>query len=193
MILATQPDLDLVGDASTGDEAVALTPVTRPDVILMDIRMPDTDGIEATRRILDRPGDLTPRVLILITFDMDQYVYEALRAGASGFLLNDVPPEQLCAGIRMVHNGEALLAPTITRRLIEEFTTSARRAKPASAAVLHLLSPRESEVSTARSRIFQPADRGLSRRRRDDSQNPRDPQPHQTGRARSRSGCRSRL
>ena len=89
--------------------------------------MPDTDGIEATRRILADGAGQPPRVLILTTFDLDEYVYDALRAGASGFLLKDVPPEQLAAGIRMVHNGEALLAPSITRRLIEEFTSSDRR------------------------------------------------------------------
>ncbi|MBV9594010.1 MAG: response regulator transcription factor, partial [Actinobacteria bacterium] len=124
MILATQPDLRVVGEASTGAEAITLAATTTPDVILMDIRMPDTDGIEATRRILAVPSDSPPRVLILTTFDLDGYVYDALRAGASGFLLKDVPPEQLAAGIRMVHRGEALLAPSITRRLIEEFTTS---------------------------------------------------------------------
>jgi DNA-binding NarL/FixJ family response regulator len=146
MILATQPDLDIVGEAGTGAEAIALTPVIRPDVVLMDIRMPDTDGIEATRRILSQRGDAAPRVLILTTFDMDEYVYEALRAGASGFLLKDVPPEQLAAGIRMVHNGEALLAPSITRRLIEEFTMPERFGKAGGMEVLRLLSPREIEV-----------------------------------------------
>lgn len=143
MILATQPGLDVVGEASTGNEAIALARTTQPDVILMDIRMPDTDGIEATRRILAAGGETVPRVLILTTFDLDEYVYNALRAGASGFLLKDVPPEQLIAGIRLVHNGEALLAPSITRRLIEEFTSSQRLTKPAA---LKTLSPRENEV-----------------------------------------------
>jgi DNA-binding NarL/FixJ family response regulator len=143
MILATQPGLDVVGEASTGNEAIALARTTQPDVILMDIRMPDTDGIEATRRILAAGRETVPRVLILTTFDLDEYVYEALRAGASGFLLKDVPPEQLIEGIRLVHNGEALLAPSITRRLIEEFTSSQRLTKPAA---LETLSPRENEV-----------------------------------------------
>ena len=146
MILATQPGLDVVGEASTGDEAIALARTTQPDVILMDIRMPDTDGIEATRRILAHGGEAAPRVVILTTFDLDEYVYDALRAGASGFLLKDVPPEQLIAGIRLVRNGEALLAPSITRRLIEEFTSSARAAKQAPPTALTTLSPRENEV-----------------------------------------------
>lgn len=146
MILATQPGLDVVGDASTGDEAIALARATQPDVILMDIRMPHTDGIDATRRILAEGGEAAPRVVILTTFDLDEYVYDALRAGASGFLLKDVPPEQLIAGIRVVRNGEALLAPSITRRLIEEFTGSKRRARPEPPAALTTLSPRENEV-----------------------------------------------
>jgi DNA-binding NarL/FixJ family response regulator len=147
MILATQPDIDVVGEASTGDEAIAQARALRPDIILMDIRMPNTDGIEATRQILATPDDRCPRVLILTTFDLDEYVYDALRAGASGFLLKDVPPEQLAAGIRMVHNGDALLAPSVTRRLIEEFTTRPDRAsKPELPAGLDTLSPRENEV-----------------------------------------------
>jgi DNA-binding NarL/FixJ family response regulator len=146
MILATQPDLLVVGEARTGVEAITLARTTTPDVILMDIRMPDTDGIEATRRILAEPNASPPRVLILTTFDLDEYVYDALRAGASGFLLKDVPPEQLAAGIRMVHHGEALLAPSITRRLIEEFTTSERQHKTAAPTALSTLSPREHEV-----------------------------------------------
>ncbi|HVT68623.1 MAG TPA: response regulator transcription factor [Trebonia sp.] len=145
MILATQAGLDVVGEASTGEQAIALARTTQPDVILMDIRMPDTDGIEATRRILADGGEDAPRVLILTTFDLDEYVYDALRAGASGFLLKDVPPEQLTAGIRVVHSGGALLAPSTTRRLIEEFAGSGRlAARPAPA--LETLSPRENEV-----------------------------------------------
>ena len=146
MILATQPGLDVVGEAGNGDEAITLARTTRPDVILMDIRMPDTDGIEATRRILAEGADDAPRVVILTTFDLDEYVYDALRAGASGFLLKDVPPEQLIAGIRLVHHGEALLAPSVTRRLTEEFTSSGRPARPDPATALRALSPRENEV-----------------------------------------------
>ena len=144
MILSTQPDFEVIGEASTGAEAVALTRELHPDVVLMDIRMPDLDGIEATRRILAHNREPTPRVLILTTFDLDEYVYDALRAGASGFLLKDVPPDQLAAGVRMVGDGDALLAPSITRRLIEEFAAS--RTPPDTIPGFNELSPREIEV-----------------------------------------------
>ena len=124
MILRAEEDLAVVGEAADGDEAVALAARLRPDVVLMDIRMPRMDGLAATRKILGQPATHT-RVLILTTFDEDAYVFEALRAGASGFLLKDVPPEQLAAGIRVVAQGEALLAPTITKRLIQEFAVAA--------------------------------------------------------------------
>ena len=127
MILDAEDDLDVVGEASDGAEAVAMANDLEPDVVLMDIRMPELDGIEATRRIIAAAGERPVRVLMLTTFDLDEYVYEALRAGASGFLLKDVPPEQLVAGIRVVAEGEALLAPSITRRLIEEFAAPPRR------------------------------------------------------------------
>jgi DNA-binding NarL/FixJ family response regulator/class 3 adenylate cyclase len=120
MILEAEPDLDVVGEASDGREAVAQAQALRPDVVLMDVRMPELDGIEATRQLLGAEG-ATSKVVMLTTFDMDEYVYEALRAGASGFLLKDVPPEQLVAGIRAVASGDALLAPSVTRRVIEEF------------------------------------------------------------------------
>jgi DNA-binding NarL/FixJ family response regulator len=122
MILDAEEDLEVVGEASDGAAAVALIRELRPDVVLMDIRMPEMDGIEATRAVT---GDGRTRVLMLTTFDLNEYVYEALRAGASGFLLKDVPPEQLVAGIRVVAEGEALLAPSITRRLITEFAAAA--------------------------------------------------------------------
>jgi DNA-binding NarL/FixJ family response regulator len=146
MILDAEDDLDVVGEASDGAEAVRLADDLAPDVVLMDIRMPELDGIEATRRVLASGGEQPPRVLMLTTFDLNEYVYEALRAGASGFLLKDVPPEQLAAGIRVVANGEALLAPSITRRLVEEFA-SARPAEPATPpASFDELTPRELEV-----------------------------------------------
>jgi DNA-binding NarL/FixJ family response regulator len=144
MILADEPDIEVIGEAATGAEAVALTRELRPDVVLMDIRMPELDGIEATRRILAQNGQPKTSVLILTTFDLDEYVYDALRAGASGFLLKDVPAHQLAAGIRTVGDGDALLAPSITRRLIEQF--AARRTAVEPAPGLGELSPRELEV-----------------------------------------------
>jgi len=120
MILDAEPDLEVVGQAANGLEAIEQARALAPDVVLMDVRMPELDGIEATRRIVAN-GGAEARVVMLTTFDMDEYVYDALRAGASGFLLKDVPPEQLVDGIRAVARGDALLAPSITRRLIEEF------------------------------------------------------------------------
>ena len=119
MILGAEPDLEVVGEATTGHEAVVEVARLRPDIVLMDVRMPEMDGIEATRRLLDGNGDT--KVVMLTTFDMDEYVYEAFRAGASGFLVKDVPPEQLIAGIHSVAAGDALLAPSVTQRLIQEF------------------------------------------------------------------------
>jgi len=119
MILDAEPEIEVVGEASDGDEAVAETRRLEPDVVLMDVRMPELDGIEATRRLL--ADGASTKVVILTTFDLDQYVYEALRAGASGFLLKDVPPEQLVAGIHTIASGEALLAPAVTKRVIQEF------------------------------------------------------------------------
>ena len=120
MILEAEPDFEVVGEAADGQEALTQARSLSPDVVLMDVRMPELDGIEATRQLLGDEG-ATAKVVMLTTFDMDEYVYEALRAGASGFLLKDVPPEQLVAGIRAVASGDALLAPSVTRRVIEEF------------------------------------------------------------------------
>jgi DNA-binding NarL/FixJ family response regulator len=145
-ILGTQPDLDVVGEATNGTEAVAMADDLKPDVVLMDIRMPGLDGIEATRRIVSRRQPPVIRVLILTTFDLDEYVYDALQAGASGFLLKDASPEQLTAAVRMAGQGDALLAPSITRRLIAEFAAS--RARTSASAVLDQLSSREREVFT---------------------------------------------
>ena len=123
-ILESQEDLHVVGEAGDGGEAVELALRARPDVVLMDIRMPGLDGIEATRRITTAGSEA--RILMLTTFDFDEYVYDAMRAGASGFLLKDVPREQLLGGIRIVAGGDALLAPAITRRLIERFVRTGR-------------------------------------------------------------------
>jgi DNA-binding NarL/FixJ family response regulator len=123
MILEAEEDIDVVGEAADGLEAISEAERLEPDVVLMDVRMPELDGIEATRRLLSN-GDGGTKVVMLTTFDMDEYVYDALRAGASGFLLKDVPPEHLVDGIRSVASGDALLAPSITRRLIEEFVRS---------------------------------------------------------------------
>jgi len=144
MILSAESDIEVVGEANTGSEAIALTQELRPDVVLMDIRMPDLDGIEATRRILAESYEPKPSVLILTTFELDEYVYEALDAGASGFLLKDVPEDQLAAGIRSVGQGDALLAPSITRRLIAHF--AATRNSSHTPAKLDELTPRELDV-----------------------------------------------
>jgi DNA-binding NarL/FixJ family response regulator len=141
MILRAEPDIEVVGEAGDGAEAVIRARETEPDVVLMDIRMPGVDGVEATRRIAVTGG---PRVLVLTTFDLDEYVYEALRAGASGFLLKDVPEEQLVAAIRVVAAGGSLFAPTVTRRLIEEFARRVRA--PERPPELDELTPREVEV-----------------------------------------------
>ncbi|HEX8977598.1 MAG TPA: response regulator transcription factor [Solirubrobacteraceae bacterium] len=144
LILNSEADIDVVAEATNGREAVDMAQALRPDVVLMDIRMPELDGIEATRRIVAHNTDTPTRVLMLTTFDLDEYVYDALRAGASGFLLKDVPANQLAAGVRMVAAGDALLAPAITRRLIEEFAAGAPAQDPPPA--LNELTPRELEV-----------------------------------------------
>jgi DNA-binding NarL/FixJ family response regulator len=145
MILEAEEDIEVVGECADGTQAIDSVKRLGPDVVLMDIRMPEMDGIEATRRIAGADGEAPPKVLMLTTFDLDEYVYDALRAGASGFLLKDVPADQLVAGIRLVAQGDALLAPSVTRRLIEEFSRSGRgrRAEPAG---LDELTPRELEV-----------------------------------------------
>ena len=143
MILEAQNDVQVVAEAEDGQHAIALARELKPDVVLMDIRMPGLDGLEATRRLLTEPEP--PRVLILTTFDLNEYVYEAMKSGASGFLLKDVRPEQLAEAVRTVASGDALLAPAITRRLIEEFV---RRPPPGQRAPAELaeLTDRELDV-----------------------------------------------
>ncbi len=143
LILESQPDFAVIGEAPDGEQAVALARRHRPEVILMDIRMPRMDGLEATRQILEN-GLSGCRIVILTTFDLDEYVYAALRAGACGFLLKDVTPEQLIAAVRLVAAGDALLAPSITRRLIERY--AARNARSELTADLSSLTERELEV-----------------------------------------------
>ena len=145
LLVDTAPDLEVVGEAATGAEAVEIAVQCQPDVLLMDIRMPGMDGIEATRQITKAEPTAGVRVLILTTFDLDEYVYAALRAGASGFLLKDTPPADLLAAIRVIAAGEALLAPAVTRRLIAEF---ARRPEPGQvpAGTLEGVTEREREV-----------------------------------------------
>jgi DNA-binding NarL/FixJ family response regulator len=145
MILEAEEDIEVVGECSDGTQAVDSVRRLKPDVVLMDIRMPEMDGIEATRLIANGGGEGAPRVLMLTTFDLDEYVYDALRAGASGFLLKDVPAEQLVDGIRVVAQGEALLAPSVTRRLIQEFSRGAV-AQQSAPVELEELTPRELEV-----------------------------------------------
>jgi DNA-binding NarL/FixJ family response regulator len=154
MILEAEEDMDVVGEAADGREAVVEARRLRPDVVLMDVRMPEIDGIEATRRLLARDG-LDTKVVMLTTFDMDEYVYDALKAGASGFLLKDVPPEQLVAGIRAVASGDALLAPSVTRRVIEEFV----RRPPTS---VRTLPPKLAELTARELEVLRLIARGLS-------------------------------
>jgi len=150
LLLADEPDIEVVAEASNGRDAVAQAARFRPDVILMDIRMPEMDGLEATRRILASDSDA--RVLVLTTFDLDDYVFEALSAGASGFVLKDDPPEQLLGAVRTIAAGEALLSPTVTRRVIRRFASVRRQPPPPAVSEL---TPRELEV-------FELITRGLS-------------------------------
>ncbi|MBQ1083492.1 response regulator transcription factor [Nocardiopsis sp. B62] len=143
-IIGAQPDMEVVGECGDGRTAVELAGRLRPDVVVMDVRMPELDGIEATRRLAGSGVEHPVKVLVVTTFNLDEYVYEALRAGASGFLLKDAPPDQLLNGIRTVASGAALLAPEVTRQLVGRF---AARIRPTHAPETHLpLTPREREV-----------------------------------------------
>lgn len=151
LLLETQPDIEVVGEAGDGLGGVSQARLLRPDVILMDIQMRQLDGIEATRRVLREGIEPLPRVLMLTTFEIDEYVFEALRAGASGFVLKRLPPEELMAAIRTVASGDALLAPSVTRRLIEEFARQPSVSR-ADTAALAELTDREREVLRALAR-----------------------------------------
>jgi DNA-binding NarL/FixJ family response regulator len=143
-LLDAQPDIEVVGEAAEGDEAIRLALEHRPDVVLMDIRMPGTDGLTATRRIIDDERLADVRVVILTTFDLDEHVFEAIRLGANGFLVKDTEPEELLRAVRAVVAGDALLSPSVTRRLIEEFATRAK--DPGRVPGLNGLTEREREV-----------------------------------------------
>jgi DNA-binding NarL/FixJ family response regulator len=149
VLLRSADGIEVVGEAADGREAVELAQRERPDVFLMDIRMPEMDGLEATRRITADETTSATRVLILTTFDLDEYVFEALRAGASGFLLKDTLPDDLLAAVRVVADGDALLAPKITRRLIEQFVQQPATTEPAAVPGLDALTEREREVLAA--------------------------------------------
>jgi DNA-binding NarL/FixJ family response regulator len=149
MILAAEDDIEVVGEAGDGHEAIRVIGETEPDVVLMDIRMPSMDGIEATRELCrDRHREECPKILILTTFDIDQYVYDALHAGASGFLLKDTPADELVDGVRTIAAGDGLLSPSVTRRLIEEFVAHPGRTR-AAVRGLDTLTEREVEVLRA--------------------------------------------
>ncbi|MCW2803370.1 MAG: hypothetical protein QOF52_1140 [Propionibacteriaceae bacterium] len=149
MLIGSQPDLVVVGEAANGGEALERLAVTGCDVVVMDVRMPRMDGVEATRRLFERSAGAAidgPRVIVLTTFDLDEYAFAALRAGAAGFLLKDTPPVQLLAAIRTVHSGEAVIAPSTTKRLIEKFVDAVPESEAPTQARLSTLTQREREV-----------------------------------------------
>ena len=183
VLLRTADDIEVVGEAEDGQVAVDLVSRERPDVVLMDIRMPNMDGVEATRRITSDERLSSTRVLILTTFDHDEYVFDALRAGASGFLLKDTLPADLLAAVRVIAGGEALLAPSVTRRLMESFVQRSAATTQAPEG-LDLLTPRETEVLDSRgSGPFQHRDRGHALHVARHGQDPREPAAHEAQRA----------
>ena len=194
LVLDAQDDMEVVGEAGDGAAALRLVQANHPDVVLMDVRMPGMDGIEATRRIVASAS--TTRVLILTTFDLDEYVYAGLRAGASGFLLKDVPPNDLLAAIRAVASGDAVVAPAVTRRLLDAFCrTCPTRPRPRAALPPGSGADRAGtrDPHRGRARPVQPRDRRAARPGRGHRQDPRRPDPDQTRPARPGPGRRLRL
>ncbi len=186
-------DLDVVGEAANGEQAVALARQERPDVLVMDVRMPVLDGIEATRRIVGGPGTENVKVLILTTFDLDEHVYAALSAGASGFLLKDATPEEVVHAVRVVAAGEALLAPTVTARLVREFARRASAGRPRPE-LLTSLTQREVEVlRLVAAGLVERGARGAARDQPRDREDARQPDPDQARAARSRPARGRRL
>ena len=170
-ILEAEPEINVVGEAGDGEDAVAEARHLRPDLVLMDIRMPVLDGIEATRRIVS--AQPATRVLILTTFGLDTYVYDALRAGASGFMLKDAPPEEIAAAVRIVASGEALLAPAVTRAVIEEFARQQPAATPdSSGGLLRADTAGAGSPRPARPRAVEPGDLRAARDQRSHRQDP---------------------
>ena len=192
MILGAETDLRVVGEAQDGDEAIRLARSLNPDVVLMDIQMPKTDGLEATRRIVAEPGTHA-RVVILTTFERDDYVFEALRVGASGFLLKNAPPEELLHAVRVVAEGNALLSPSVTRRVIEQYAATAPASKDVEDNLDAADRPRTRGPLLAGGRKEQRRDRLLALRRRGNRQDARLAHPHQALAARPHAGCRLRL
>ena len=192
-LLETQSDITVVASAADGADAVRLSAEHRPDVVLMDVRMPVMDGIEATRKICENGDDESPRIFILTTFDLDEYVYDALHSGASGFLLKDVPAETLFEAVRVIAAGEALLAPAITRRLIAEFARLRPRQQSRPDGLVEPHSPRDRDPGSRRGRSLESRNRRAARAQRRDRQDPRQPRPTEARATGSRSGGRRRV
>ena len=190
LVVETRDDLEVVGEAENGAEAVRLTAELEPDVILMDIRMPEIDGIEATRQVV--ASGSAARILVLTTFDVDEYVYAAIRAGASGFLLKDVRPTDLVDAIRLVASGNALLGPTVTERLLERFADGGGNSEAVDA-VAALTAPRARDSAASRRRALERRVGRAARRRRDDGEDARVERPAEARRARPGPGGDRRL
>jgi DNA-binding NarL/FixJ family response regulator len=191
LLLEDEPDMAVVAEAGDGETAEAAVRRFDPDVALMDIRMPGTNGLEATRRLAGDP-DLRTRILILTTFDLDEYVFEALRAGAAGFLLKEAPPEQLIDAVRTIAAGDALLGARVTRRVIEAFRAAARTRR-ARARAARADRARGRRPAPARAGAIEPRDRGRAVRQRDHREDPRRPHPRQARPAGPRAGGDLRL